>query len=152
MHTNRCTALQFGRAGSLGRWLRYQRPSPAAVGGPWRSAAEDNMQYKAKISLWPILFFVCLTALVPCQETNGADSTISLTTEQLDTMESKPDDHPVFVMRLLKYRGEEGEESHKKYNEVAVSRIRELGGDVVFFGKGKPFTIPDNLRSQLPDT
>ncbi len=36
MHTNRRPALQLERSGFFGRWIRCQRPSPAAVGDPWR--------------------------------------------------------------------------------------------------------------------
>jgi hypothetical protein len=39
MHTNRRPALQFRCSGFFGRWIRCQRPFPAAVGDPYRSAA-----------------------------------------------------------------------------------------------------------------
>ncbi len=99
------------------------------------------MQYMKILSLSTILFCTCLTGWAQGQDTDGAGSNISPTDEQLDTLESAPDDHPVFVMKLLKYRGEEGRASYKQYFEAAVSRVRELGGDVVFFGNAKPFTI-----------
>lgn len=34
MHTNRRPALQVGCAAFSGRWIRCQRPLPAAVGDP----------------------------------------------------------------------------------------------------------------------
>ena len=37
MHTNRRPAFQFRYSGFFGRWIRSQRPFPAAVGDPCRS-------------------------------------------------------------------------------------------------------------------
>jgi hypothetical protein len=42
MPTNRRPALQFRRAGLLGRWIGCQRPFPAAVGDPWRSLRDSS--------------------------------------------------------------------------------------------------------------
>lgn len=99
------------------------------------------MQCKNNELLSAIVLSACLSGCAQYQSTDGASSHISPKAEQLDTLESKPDDHPVIVMKLLKYRGEEGRESYRRYSEVAVSRIRELAGDVVFFGNVKPFTV-----------
>jgi len=99
------------------------------------------MPYKNSVLLSTIVFCVCLNGCAKHQDADGAASNIIPKGEQLDTLESKPDDHPVIVMKLLKYRGKEGKESYRQSSKVAVSRIRELGGDVVFFGQVKPFTI-----------
>jgi len=40
MHTNRRPAFQFRCSKFLGRWIGCQRPFPAAVGDPDRSAVE----------------------------------------------------------------------------------------------------------------
>lgn len=98
------------------------------------------MHHMKIVSLSGVVFCACLTGCAQVQDTDGSVSNISPTDEQLDTLESAPDDHPVFVMKLLRYRGKEGRKSYKEYSESAVSRIRELGGDVVFFGNAKPFT------------
>ena len=90
-----------------------------------------------------VMFIGCLNSWGQDQHADGTSSNFSLTAEQLATLESNRDDHPVFLLKLLKYKGNgtEGRRSYKRYSDVSVARIRELGGDVIFYGKAKPFEI-----------
>ena len=83
----------------------------------------------------------CLCLQAQDRRADGTPSTFFPQAEQLKSLEANPDDHPVIVLKLLKYTGPEGRESYERYSKIAVQRLRKLGGEVVFFGKAKPFEI-----------
>jgi len=57
---------------------------------------------------------------------------------RLNSLESNLDDHPVFLLRLLKFKGDTDNDAFQKYLNVSVVRIRKLGGVVIFYGTAKP--------------
>lgn len=99
------------------------------------------MQDNWYLLLATIIYIGCLNSWGQDEHAGGASSNFSLTAEQLATLESNPDDHPVILLKLLKYKGTEDRRSYKRYSEVSLARIRERGGDVIFYGKAKPFEI-----------
>jgi hypothetical protein len=48
IHTNRRSAFQFRCSESFGRWIRRQRPFPAAVGDPYRYAISLGIILKSR--------------------------------------------------------------------------------------------------------
>lgn len=88
-----------------------------------------------------VVFCACFVSHAALQRATSAPPEFLPNPDRLKALESNPDDHPLFLMKLLRYGDEEGAEVYRKYCEVAVSRIRELGGDVVFPGKARPFPI-----------
>ena len=61
--------------------------------------------------------------------------------DRLSALESNPDDHPVFLLRLFKFKGDSDRATFRRYLQVSLGRIRELGGEVIFYGKANPFEI-----------
>jgi uncharacterized protein (DUF1330 family) len=95
----------------------------------------------ATYRLVTILFCACFISCAQAQRSGGTPPDHSPDPERLKALESNPDDHPVVILKLLKYKGAEGRASYKRYAEVSIPRIRELGGEVVFYGKAKPFDV-----------
>lgn len=56
----------------------------------------------------------------------------------LNQLERLPDDHPLVVMTLLKFENAQGHKAYESYASERVSALRKLGGELLFFGKGKP--------------
>lgn len=98
------------------------------------------MNYKCHILFVPTVC-ACLCLQAQDQRADGTPSKFFPQAEQLKSLEANPDDHPVIVLKLLKYTGPEGRKSYERYSEIAVQCLRKLGGEVVFFGKAKPFEI-----------
>ena len=84
-----------------------------------------------------VLIFSCLVACSADQNANGQPPNDAHFRSRLNSLESNPDDHPVFLLRLLKFKGDSDPEAFQKYLNVSVARIRELGGVVIFYGKAK---------------
>ncbi len=88
-----------------------------------------------------VLIFNCLVAWLDDYNANGQPPNDAHIRNRLNALESNPDDHPVVLLRLLKFKGDADRESYQRYLNVSVARIRELGGEVIFYGKAKPFEI-----------
>ncbi|WP_165441963.1 DUF1330 domain-containing protein [Rubinisphaera italica] len=85
-----------------------------------------------------VLIASSLLACLADQRANGQPPNDAHFRSRLNSLESNPDDHPVFLLRLLKFKGDTDIEAFQKYLNVSVARIRELGGVVIFYGKAKP--------------
>jgi hypothetical protein len=48
IHTNRRPAFRFARVGFFARWIRSQRPFPAAVGDPLRWLKAAPIAYESR--------------------------------------------------------------------------------------------------------
>ncbi len=88
-----------------------------------------------------VLIFNCLVAWSDDHNANGQPPNDAHIRNRLNALESNPDDQPVVLLRLLKFKGDADRESYQRYLNVSVARIRELGGEVIFYGKAKPFEI-----------
>ena len=91
----------------------------------------------AKYHLAIIVFCSCPLSLAQGQSFHDTPADLSPTAERLKALESNPDDHPVVMLKLVKYKSGTGRESYGKYLETSVPRIRELGGEILFYGKAK---------------
>lgn len=88
-----------------------------------------------------VLIFSCIVAWSADQNAIGQPPNDAPIRNRFNALESNPDDHPVFLLRLLKFKDDADREAYQRYLSVSVARIRELGGEVIFYGKAKPFEI-----------
>ena len=69
--------------------------------------------------------------------------------DQFHELASAPDDGPVVMLNLLKFkpradeREETGEEAYRSYGETAVAMIEERGGSVIWAGRAEQILIGD---------
>jgi uncharacterized protein (DUF1330 family) len=107
--------------------------------GKRTSARQLSMRWRfsemAKYHLAIIVFCSCPLSLAQDQSFEDTPADLVPNAERLKTLESNPDDHPVVMLKLLNYKSETGRKSYGKYLESSVPRIRELGGEILFYGK-----------------
>lgn len=64
------------------------------------------------------------------------------TAELLDRLESLPDEHPLFVMTLVKFDDDQGAKLYQKLSSQRLPILRKMGGELLFFGKARPHDEP----------
>lgn len=78
------------------------------------------------------------------------DSQINPSKEQFKALFSLPQDQPVVMLNLLKYKGEEGQAAYKRYSENIVPFLKKAEGRLIWKGNAIHTVIGDT-RDQ-PDT
>jgi uncharacterized protein (DUF1330 family) len=67
--------------------------------------------------------------------------------EQFQALASAPDDGPVVMVNLLKFKAEGGEgggaDAYRRYGDTAVRMIESLGGRLLWAGRGEQVLIGD---------
>lgn len=62
------------------------------------------------------------------------DNQVNPTKEQFKALFSLPQDEPVVMLNLLKYKGEEGEAAYKRYSENIVPFLKKAEGRLIWKG------------------
>ena len=70
-------------------------------------------------------------------------SFIGPTEEQVKQFSELPDEGPLVMLNLLKFKPEGGAESYARYGEVSGRMINEMGGRIIYFGQYKMPLIGD---------
>jgi uncharacterized protein (DUF1330 family) len=78
-------------------------------------------------------------------------STLPLSAEQLAVFGSLPEDRPVVMLNLLRFREQatyedpheacSGREAYKRYSQTSLQTIAAVGGSVIFSGKTHPSLV-----------
>jgi hypothetical protein len=58
--------------------------------------------------------------------------------ERFAALESNPDDHPVYMLNLLKFYPDGGQAEYMKYGAAAQKRLAELGASPIFIATALP--------------
>jgi uncharacterized protein (DUF1330 family) len=91
----------------------------------------------------------CIVAWLPSQSARGEPKGLAPNAQQLTTLEANPDDHPVFLLKLVKFQGDDGRAAYRQYLRASVARLRELGGDVIFYGEAMRFPLDSTGTKEL---
>jgi len=99
-----------------------------------------------------LLIFTCLFAIVSCTQAEEADrssSEISATEDRLALLEKNPDAHPLIVVRLLKFKRNDGLKQYEDFLESYLPLLRELGGEFLFLGSATPYKLDYESSHEL---
>lgn len=107
------------------------------------------MQIKYQVLFAIIIFSLSLGSHAQDRNADRLNSQFSPNAEQLATLESNPDDHPVIVMKLLKFRNEDGRSLYVKHLKTCLPVLRDLGGELLFFGNAIPHETDLGVSQKL---
>ncbi len=78
--------------------------------------------------------FFFLAGSVYSQEPSS-QSPISPTPQRLRTLGQQPDDGPVIMLNLLKFKPDGGRAAYGRYGAIAIQQIRRRGGEILYGGE-----------------
>lgn len=77
----------------------------------------------------------------PAEEANGSNSKFAPEEDRLVTLESNPDEYPLIVMRLLKFKTSDGLKTYEDFLKVSLPLLRAMGGEMLFLGTAAPYEL-----------
>ena len=108
-----------------------------------------SMKGKSGVLLGGVAIFVISILLSHSGFGEEGAPDISLEASQFALLESIPDEHPVFVMTLLQFDREEGIASCRDFVDLTVPHLRQLGGELIFYGEAQRFDIEDQGAHEI---
>ncbi|MCC9601912.1 DUF1330 domain-containing protein [Stieleria sp. JC731] len=99
-----------------------------------------------------LLTFMCLFACVSWADADESEKPslgVSVTEDRLANLEQNSDVHPLIVMRLLKFKSDDGLKHYEEFLDSYSPLLRELGGELLFLGSTTPYKLSYESSHEL---
>jgi uncharacterized protein (DUF1330 family) len=73
-------------------------------------------------------------------------SSITPNLDQFQQLASAPDNGPVVMINLLKFREDDGADEYRRYGDVALEMVEQQGGRLLWAGTGDQVLIGDTAQ------